>query len=138
MSTRRQVFRKTLVLLLGGGISLTLSSCALMFNGTTKSVSIKSMTQDSSIYVDGNYVGEDCAAVDLKRNKQHVVLVKKKGHKTEIVNIGNNVQVGWIVFDALFNWFAFLTDPTTGAWYGLDRKNIVVKLVPLKEGNGNE
>jgi hypothetical protein len=109
-----------------------------MFNGTTKSVTIKSMTQDSSIYVDGNYVGEDACSVDLERNKRHVVLVKKKGHKTEIVNIGNNVQVGWIAFDALFNWFAFLTDPTTGAWYGLDRDNIVVKLATLKESNGKE
>jgi hypothetical protein len=40
------------------------------------------------------------------------------------------------VFDALLNWFAFLTDPTTGAWYGLDKDNIVVELVPTSNKVG--
>jgi hypothetical protein len=109
-------------------ITFTLSSCALIFNGTRESVSVKSMTPNSKIYIDGNYVGEDCVSANLRRDQNHSIVVKKKGYKTEAVNIDNHVQAGWVIFDVLFNWFAFLTDPTTGAWNALDKTNIVVDL----------
>jgi hypothetical protein len=90
------------------------------------------MTEGSSIYVDGNFVGKDACSVNLKRGKQHSVIFRKEGYKTETVNINSYVQAGWVVFDVLFNWFAFLTDPTTGAWCGLDKDNVVVELESQK------
>jgi hypothetical protein len=88
------------------------------------------MTPDSKIYIDGNYEGKDCVSANLKRNQNHSIIVRKKGYKTASVNVNNHVQAGWVVFAALFNQFAFLTDPTTGAWNALDKTNIVIKLEP--------
>jgi hypothetical protein len=54
-------------------IIFTLSSCALIFNGTKESVSVKSMTPNSKIYINGNYQGTDSVSVKLRRNKNHSV-----------------------------------------------------------------
>lgn len=104
------------------------SSCALMFNGVRQDVSITSMTPDAKIYVDGNLEGTDAVSVKLRRKDNHTVMVKKENCKTETVQIDSNVQAGWIVFDALFNWFAFLTDAPTGAWKSFDKTKITVEL----------
>lgn len=115
-------------LLLLGVLALSMNSCALVFNGTKKSVNIRSMTPESKIYVDGEFVGTDIATVNLRRKDNHTVMVKKEGFKTQNVQIDSHVQAGWIVFDALFNWLAFLTDAPTGAWNGFNKTNITVEL----------
>jgi hypothetical protein len=104
----------------------------LIFNGTKQNVSVKSMTPYSKIYVDGNYVGTDAVSVALTRGENHTVIIKKEGYNSETVGIKSRVQAGWVVFDALLNWLAFFTDPTTGAWCGLDMTNIAVDLEPKK------
>jgi hypothetical protein len=108
--------------------ALSLNSCALMFNGSKKDVSVKSMTPDAKIYVNGNYVGDDAVTVNLKRKSNHTVMIEKEGCRTETVQIRKETQAGWIVFDALFNWLAFLTDAPTGAWNTLEPENVVRKL----------
>jgi len=108
--------------------ALSFNSCALMFNGSKKDVSVKSMTPGSEIYVNGNFVGDDAATVNLRRKHNHTVMIKKDGCETETVQIRKETQAGWIVFDALFNWLAFLTDAPTGAWNTLEPENIVREL----------
>ena len=90
------------------------------------------MTEDSEIYVDGNYVGKDMVSVALTRRDDHTVIVRKEGYRTKSIGIKSIVQVGWVIFDTFFNWFAFLTDPTTGAWCRLDMSNITVDLKSKK------
>jgi len=107
---------------------LSFQSCALLFNGTKKDVSVKSMTPGSKIYVNGNYEGEEAATLDLKRKHNHTVMIKKDGCRTKTVQVEKNTQAGWIVFDALFNWFAFLTDAPTGAWNTLEPSRVVREL----------
>ena len=109
-------------------IAISLNSCAIIFNGIKQEVSIKSMTPNAKIYVDGNLEGTDAVSVKLRRKHNHTVMVKKDNCKTETVQIESNVQAGWIVFDALFNWFAFLTDAPTGAWKSFDKTKITVDL----------
>jgi hypothetical protein len=120
--------KKTLSLLSIAVITISLNSCALIFNGTKQTVSVKSMTPDSKIYIDGELVGTDAASKKLSRKDNHIVMVKKPECKTESVTIDSEVQAGWIVFDALFNWFAFLTDAPTGAWKSFDKTKITVEL----------
>jgi|AntAceMinimDraft_17_1070374.scaffolds.fasta_scaffold50026_1 hypothetical protein len=109
-------------------IAISLNSCAIMFNGVKQNVSVTSMTSGSKIYIDGNLEGTDAVSVKLRRKDNHTVIVKKDGCETKTVQIDTNVQAGWIVFDALFNWFAFLTDAPTGAWKGFDKTKITVDL----------
>ena len=109
-------------------ISFSTTSCALMFNGTRKEIPIRSMTQGSQIYVNGELKGTDVANVKLRRNSNHTIMIKKEGYKTKTIAVTKHADAGWIVFDALFNWGAFLTDPTTGAWNNLEPDNVTVEL----------
>lgn len=109
-------------------MAFSFSSCALMFNGTTKSISVKSQTPDAKIYIDGEYVGQENVQQSLSRKTGHTIMVKKEGCKTQTLNVISKVQVGWIAFDAFVNWFAFLTDAPTGAWKSFDKSVYVVEL----------
>ena len=120
--------RRTIFVALSALVALSFQSCALMFNGSKKDVAVKSMTPESQIYVNGNYVGEDAVTVNLKRKNNHTVMIKKDGCCTETVQVQKETQAGWIVFDALFNWLAFLTDAPTGAWNTLEPNNVVREL----------
>jgi hypothetical protein len=106
----------------------TLSSCAVMFNGSRKDVTVKSVTPNATIYIDGEEKGTDAVTEKLERKSNHTVLVKKEGCESKTVEIKKHVQVGWIVFDALFNWFAFATDAPTGAWNGFEKDHYSVEL----------
>ena len=104
-----------------------------MFQGSKKNVVIKSLTPDASIYVDGEEQGKDAVTALLTRKHDHVVVVKKEGCEPRTVEIKKHVQVGWIIFDALFNWWAFATDAPTGAWNTFDKDHVIVELkCPMK------
>lgn len=99
-----------------------------MFQGSKKSVSIRSFTPDASIYVDGELKGKDAVNVLLKRKQNHYVVVKKENCQSQTVEIKRKLQWTWIAFDAAFNWWAFATDAPTGAWYTFKKKDITVEL----------
>jgi hypothetical protein len=119
---------KKLVLLVG--VLISLNSCALLFNGTKQSVNISANPVGTKIYVDGELAGSDNVRVKLRRKEDHTINAKKDGFQTANVNVESNVQAGWIVFDALFNWCAFLTDAPTGAWKSFDKSNYIIELLP--------
>ncbi len=105
-----------------------LQSCALVFQGTKKNVYVKSTTPDAKIYVDGELKGTDAVNINLRRGDDHIIMIKKEGCQTSTTMITSHVQPGWVIFDAFFNWLAFLTDPTTGAWNTFDKSKVVVEL----------
>jgi hypothetical protein len=109
-----------------------MSSCAVMFQGSKKDVTVKSMTPGASIYIDGEKKGTDMVTERLARKSNHTVMVKKDGFETSTTEIKKRTQVGWVLFDAFFNWFAFATDAPTGAWNTFDKDHVTVELVPTK------
>lgn len=119
---------KPQLLLMAIILTYSFSSCAVMFQGSKKEVVVKSMTPGASIYIDGDLKGAEVVKERLRRKYNHTVLVKKDGFEPQTVEISKRVQVGWVIFDSLINWFAFLTDPTTGAWNTFDKDHIVVSL----------
>lgn len=120
--------KKVKTIALGLIFTLCFSSCALMFNGTKKRVTIQSMTPKAKIYIDGEYAGEEVVTQKLKRKEDHTIIIKKEGCKTKTLNLDSEIQVGWIVFDALLNWFAFITDAPTGAWNSFEKSKYVIEL----------
>ena len=109
-------------------ICMNLCSCALIFQGSRQAVTINTTSDKARILVDGQQVGTGSCKVKLARKKDHTVIVKQDQCKTETVHIDSNVQPGWVIFDFFFNWGAFLTDPTTGAWNKLDKDNIFIDI----------
>jgi len=113
------------------GLAITMlftSSCAVMFQGSKKDVTVRSMTEGASIYIDGEHKGTDLVTERLARKHNHTVMVKKDGYETQTVEIKKRTQVGWVLFNSFFNWFAFATDAPTGAWNTFDKDQITVDL----------
>lgn len=117
---------------------LLLNSCAVLFQGSKKDVSIKSMTPGTSIYIDGEKVGADLVVSRLTRKSNHSVLLQKEGFNSKTIEIKKHTQVGWIIFDSLCNWFAFATDAPTGAWNTFDKDNIVAELEPVHNSDAGK
>ena len=111
------------------------SSCAILFNGQKQSISINSFTPDSHIYINGEFVGKESVKLKLKRKDDHIIHVKKNGYRTERQQIISEVQIGWIIFDAIFNWFAFIIDAPTGAWNSFEKTNYVFDLEKVDSEN---
>jgi hypothetical protein len=105
-----------------------MQSCAVMFQGSKKDVTVKSMTPGASIWINGNKVGEDAVTQRLARKTDHMILVKKEGCETKQIDVRKKTQVGWVIFDALFNWLAFATDAPTGAWNTFQQSDFTVEL----------
>lgn len=112
---------------------MSLSSCAVMFQGSKKEVTVKSLTPNASIWIDGVNKGMDAFTERLTRKSDHTILVKKEGCETKMLDVKKKTQVGWIIFDGLFNWFAFATDAPTGAWNTFEKDNFTVELNCSKE-----
>jgi len=110
------------------GVVFLFSSCAILFNGQKQSVSIHSFTPDSRIYINGEFAGKEAVKLKLKRKDDHIIHVKKDGYKTERQEIISEAQIGWIIFDAIFNWFAFIIDAPTGAWNSFEKTYYVFDL----------
>lgn len=127
--------KKAVVILLAG--SLSMQSCAVMFQGSKKEVTVKSMTPGATIWINGNKAGEDAVTQKLARKTDHMILVKKEGCETKQIDVKKKTQVGWIVFDALFNWLAFATDAPTGAWNTFHQSDFTVELNCPNSGTKN-
>ena len=108
--------------------ALSISSCASIFQGSKKDVTIRSMTQGAKIYIDGELKGEDALTLKLIRKTNHTVVVKKDGYETKNVDINKHVQAGWLVWGIVFNIPGLVVDAITGAWNGFDKDNITVSL----------
>jgi hypothetical protein len=114
--------------------SLCTQSCAVMFQGSKKEVMVKTTTQGASIWIDGENKGTDAVTERLSRKHDHTILVKKEGCETKSLEVNKKTQVGWIIFDALFNVFAFATDAPTGAWNTFEKDRYTVELTcPVKK-----
>jgi len=108
--------------------SLLWFSCATIFQGTKQQVTVKSITPDSKIYVNGNFMGTDFVETKLKRKQGHVVSIQKEGYKSETVNIQPTFQGVWIVPNIFTYGIGCIIDGYTGAWKKFDNPHITVKL----------
>jgi hypothetical protein len=103
--------------------------------GSTQSVAINSNPKGAKIYVDGNFVGTDFVKVELEREKDHYVEIKKGGFESERRYIAKNIQAGWVVLDIFLIELIIpiIVDAVTGAWYELSPDNINVELEPERK-----
>jgi hypothetical protein len=115
---------------------LSLSTgCATIIKGTTQSVPVSSEPSGADILVDGSLVGTTPADVELKRKRDHLVLIQKKGYAPKSVAVVKNVGGavwGNIIAGGLIGWGV---DAASGAQNNLTPKTITVKLDVLEEGS---
>ncbi len=104
--------------------TLTLSSCATLFKGSTDGVKFSSEPAGSKVYVNGDLLGTTPFALELKSNKTYTIEFKKDGFEPKTVLLNNSVGGGWIVLDILGGLLPVVIDAATGNWYELDQEHV--------------
>ena len=109
--------------------SLVLFSCATLFKGTNEEVRFGSEPQKADVWVNGAKLGETPFSIKLESKKTYTIEFKMDGYKTVTKTITNHVGAGWIVLDVVCGLVPVIVDAVTGAWYGLDQKNVDAILI---------
>jgi len=113
--------------------SLT-TGCATIIKGTTQAVPISSAPSGADILVDGMLVGTTPSDVEMKRKRDHLVVIEKKGYTPKSVAVVKNVGGavwGNILAGGLIGWGV---DAASGAQNNLTPKTISIKLESVGEG----
>jgi len=86
------------------GVVLVMTSCAAIINGRTKNITITSYTPDVKMYLDGvAYEGQDRMDIQVKRNEDHKIVVRKPGYKTKEIILEREMSPVTIL-DWAFGW----------------------------------
>jgi len=118
-----------------GVLSLsTLSGCATITKGSTQKIAVASDPSDADVTADGLALGQTPIDITLKRKRDHLVTVSKKGYRPKSIAITKSTGGavwGNILAGGLIGWGI---DASTGAQYNLSPESISVRLEPLEEG----
>lgn len=110
------------------------TGCATVIKGTSQSVPVSSDPLGADVLVDGTLVGTTPADVELKRKRDHLIVIEKKGYMPRSVAVVKNVGGavwGNIISGGLIGWGV---DAASGAQNNLTPKTIFVRLDPLRGG----
>lgn len=110
------------------------SGCATVVKGTTQNIPISSDPAGADILIDGLFVGTTPTSIDVKRKRDHLVVIQKTDYVPESValvkNIGGAVW-GNIITGGPIGWGV---DAVSGSQNNLYPSTISVKLEPVREG----
>lgn len=110
------------------------TGCATIIKGTTQGVPISSDPSGADIFVDGMLVGTTPTDVELKRKRDHLIVIEKKNYSPKSIAVVKNVGGavwGNIIAGGLIGWGV---DAASGAQNNLTPKTIFVRLEPVEEG----
>lgn len=113
-------------------LSIYLSGCATIMNGAHQRMSVSSNPSGADVIVDGTKQGMTPTFVELSRNDEHIVTLKKEGHGQQDVALSGNVS-GWVWGNIIFGIFGLVgwaIDGATGAMYTIEPNNISATIQP--------
>lgn len=108
------------------------TGCATVIKGTSQSVPVSSDPLGADILVDGMLVATTPADVELKRKRDHLIVIEKKNYAPKSVAVVKNVGGavwGNIISGGLLGWGV---DAASGAQNNLTPKTIFVRLEPVQ------
>jgi hypothetical protein len=109
---------------------LLLSGCAGILHGTSDTVSVNSMEEDTVIYVDGTPRGKDTAIAQLERGDDHTIRVSKQGCRDVTMETTDSFDTATLL--GIFLDYGIISIPTdliSGAAWKTDQS--VVTLTPI-------
>lgn len=115
-------------------VSLLLSACGTIIQGTTQQVSISSAPTGARVTVDNIPMGETPVVADLKRKDQHVVRITLDGYQPHEIALSRSVS-GWVAGNIVFGGIIGLAvDAITGGMYKLTPEQVSVTLAAGESG----
>ncbi len=109
-------------------LSILLSSCASIVNGSKDEVSIMSNPTAAEIFVNGRQMGPTPGIISLTRGEYHLVEIKKDGYAPISIRTSKSVS-GWIFGNIICGGLIGLAiDFITGSAYDVEPDNIHVNL----------
>lgn len=115
-------------------LSLTLSNCTTIINGSRQAVSVLSRPTGAEVYVDGQLSGKTPMWANLKRKDEHTIKVVMDGYQPYEAALTRKVDA-WLLGNIVFGGVIGLAvDAITGSMYKLTPNEIKARLV---EGDTN-
>lgn len=116
---------------------MVFTGCATIVKGTTQTIPVSSDPSGADVTLDGLSYGQTPTTLEVKRKRNHLVVIEKTGFSPKSVPITKNVGGavwGNILAGGLIGWGV---DATSGAQYNLTPEVISVKLEPVTAENQN-
>jgi hypothetical protein len=120
--------KKLLKLLFVGTLLVVFTGCATIVKGTTQTIPVSSDPSGADVRLDGLLYGQTPTTLEVKRKRNHLILIEKTGYQPKSVPITKNIGGavwGNILAGGLIGWGV---DATSGAQYNLTPEVITVKL----------
>jgi hypothetical protein len=126
-----KIMSRVVILLL----AVVLVSCATLFTGSSDLVGINSTPEGGKVSVDGMYMGISPVTVSLKRDKDHMIVVKKDGYVDATAVLTRSFNAVAIL--NLLSPICWIVDIVTGGMWKFDHSAVGVELQPLKAASKN-
>ncbi|MGK0375611.1 MAG: hypothetical protein ACJA2E_002091 [Arenicella sp.] len=115
-------------LLLVSTLLSVFTGCATIVKGTTQTIPVSSDPSGADVKLDGLLYGQTPTTLEVKRKRNHLIVIEKAGYQPKSVPITKNVGGavwGNILAGGLIGWGV---DATSGAQYNLTPEVVTVKL----------
>jgi hypothetical protein len=106
----------------------SLSACGALFNGGPANVTVNSNPAGAEVWVDGTNRGVTPATLQLAKNQNHTVTLRRPGYQETTVNLTKKVSATYVILDVLGGLIPIIIDAATGSWYVLNTDEVNVDL----------
>jgi hypothetical protein len=106
----------------------SLSACGALFNGGPANVTVNSNPAGAEVWVDGTNRGVTPATLQLTKNENHTVVLRRAGYQEQTVVLNRKLSSTYLILDILGGLIPVIVDAATGSWYVLDSDEVNVDL----------
>lgn len=122
-------FSETLRIVVSGIVSVSLTGCAAMFNGSSQVMSIRSNIDDAKLYVDESYIGKGNGVATFQKKKSYTIRARKEGCRDGILVPSKSfdpttllgILIDWGIISILI-----VDGAATGAWQKFDQTGFTI------------
>ena len=111
-------------------VAMVVTGCATIVKGRTQGVGFNSSPIGARVWVNGQDRGNTPMTLELKRNKDYKVVIRKEGYKEVTINVDKEFTMGWSIVGNIFSWglLGVIVDVADGAAYQLTPAETMVAL----------
>lgn len=108
--------------------AMSLSACGALFNGGPQNVMVSSNPAGAEVWVDGTNRGITPATLQLSKDQNHTVTLRRSGYQEQTVTINRRLSSTYLILDILGGLIPVIVDAATGSWYVLSTDNVNVNM----------